>query len=169
MGERRVFIVKLYEVTGELLEVLAMAEDPEIDPDVFADTLEAVEGDFEYKADGYAKIIRQLEYEAAAFGAEAKLFKNKEQTAVKKIDRMKGMLKEAMMITGKEKFKTDLFEFGIRNNKPSVVIDDLAKVPQEFLKFKDPEADKTAIYKALKDGGTASWAHLEPSTSLSIK
>lgn len=161
--------MRLYEIGEDLLEVMAMAEDPDIDPDVFADTLEAVTGEFEVKADGYAKIIRQLEYEAAAYNAESKALKNKEQTALKKADRLKASLKEVMEVTGRTKFKTELFDFGIRNNKPSVVIDDLQRVPQEFLKFKDPEADKTAIYKMLKDGTQTSWAHLEPSSSLSIR
>lgn len=161
--------MRLYEIGEDLLEVMAMAEDPDIDPEVFADTLEAVTGEFEEKADGYAKIIRQLEYESSAYRAEAKVLTGKAVTADKKIDRLKGMLKEVMEVTGRTKFKTELFDFGIRNNKPSVVIDDLQKVPQEFLKFKDPEADKTAIYKMLKDGTQTSWAHLEPSSSLSIR
>lgn len=161
--------MKLYEITGDLLELLAMAEDPDIDPDVFADTLEAVQGEFEEKADGYAKIIRQLEYESAAYDAEAKILRGKKIQADKKIDRLKSTLKESMEITGRTKFKTELFDFGIRNNKPSVVIDDLRMIPQAFLKIKEPEPDKAELYKALKDGAILEGVHLEPSTSLSIR
>lgn len=159
----------VYDITGDYIQVLAMAEDPDMDPEVFRDTLEGIEGELEVKADAYARVIRQLEYESAAYDAESKALRNKKAIADKKIDKLKEMLKEAMVVTGKDRIKTGLFEFRIKNNRPSVVIDNLQMVPTEFLKFKEPEADKTAIYKALKDGSMADWAHLEPSTSLSIR
>ena len=37
----------LYDLTNEYLEVLDLANDPEIPPDVVADTLEAIGGDIE--------------------------------------------------------------------------------------------------------------------------
>ena len=42
----------LYELTDEFRQLLDMMEDPDIDPEVLNDTLEAVLGDIEYKADG---------------------------------------------------------------------------------------------------------------------
>lgn len=161
--------MNLYELTGEYLSLMAMADDPDIDPEVFADTVDAMDGELEAKADGYAKIIRQLEYEAAAYRAEAKVLTGKAVVADKKVDRLKKALKESMELTGKTSFKTCLFSFGIRNNKPSVVIDDPRKIPVEFLKIKEPEPDKMALYKYLKDGKEMDGVHLEPSESLVVK
>jgi hypothetical protein len=64
---------------------------------------------------------------------------------------MKATLQEAMELTGKTKFKTDLFSFGIQKNAPSVVIDaaDIRDIPEDYLKFKEPEVDKTAIKNAI--------------------
>ena len=50
----------LYELTNDYAELLLMAEDPDTDPQAFADTLEGIEGAIEDKADGYAKVIRQI-------------------------------------------------------------------------------------------------------------
>ena len=41
----------MYELTGEYRELLAMAGDPEIDPEAIADTLEAISGEIEVKAE----------------------------------------------------------------------------------------------------------------------
>ena len=62
----------LYELTEEFLNLLSMAEDPDVDPQAFKDTLEGLEYEVELKADGYAKIIRQEEGNNATVDAEIK-------------------------------------------------------------------------------------------------
>ena len=159
----------LYELTEDYKYLLSLAEDPDTDPEVLQDTLEAMDGEIEYKADGYAKIIRQLEHDSAALDSEMKRIRNRKATLEKNIDRMKAALKIAMEETGKTKFKTELFSFGIQKNKASVVIDDWKLLPHDFLKVQDPVPDKTAIYEALRDGFELNGAHLEQSTSLRIR
>ena len=51
----------IYELTGEYLELMNMLEDEEIDEQTIIDTLEALDGEIENKADNYAKIIKSLE------------------------------------------------------------------------------------------------------------
>lgn len=51
----------IYELTGEYLELMNMLEDEEVDEQTIIDTLEALDGEIENKADNYAKIIRSLE------------------------------------------------------------------------------------------------------------
>ena len=55
----------LYEITGDYLRLLEMLEEEEnIDLQAFADTLEGIEGEFEMKADGYARVLKELAAEA---------------------------------------------------------------------------------------------------------
>ena len=42
----------LFDLTGNLLRLYEMMDDPDIEPDVLIDTMEAVEGEFEAKAEG---------------------------------------------------------------------------------------------------------------------
>lgn len=162
----------LYELTDDYLALLSMAEDPDIDPQALADTMEGIEGALEDKAENYAKVIRTLEGDAAACDAESKRLRNKKQTIENNIKRMKAALQMAMEATGKTKFKTALFSFGIRKNPASVVIDaaDVRDFPEEYVIESEPVLDKKALKDALKNGVDLSGlCHLEQSESLSIR
>ena len=162
----------LYELTNDYMNLLELAEDPDIDEQAFIDTLEGIEGALEDKAEGYAKVIRTLEGDAAACDAESKRLRNKKQTIENNIKRMKAALQMAMEATGKRKFKTALFSFGIQKNPAAVVIDEgyIENIPDRFLIPQDPQIDKKAIKEALKNGEDLSGlAHLEQTESLRIK
>lgn len=162
----------LYELTNDYLNLLEMAEDPDIDEQAFMDTLDGIEGAIEIKAEGYAKVMRQLEADAAACDAESKRLKNKSKTIENNIKRMKQALQFAMQATGKTKFKTQLFSFYIQKNSASVVMDEqyIENIPERFLVRKDPEINRKAIKDAINAGeDIGGIAHLEQTESLRIK
>lgn len=162
----------LYDLTEELMELLQLAEDPDTDPEALQGSMESVSGLFEDKADGYAKVIRQLNAEADMVDAEIERLKAKKNSLKNNADRIKKALQAAMIATDKRKFKTPFFTFSIRRNAESVVLDtdDLSKIPTQYLKYKEPIVDKTAIKKAINSGADfAGIAHLESSESLMIK
>ena len=162
----------LYELTNDYMNLLELAEDPDIDEQAFMDTLEGIDGALEDKAEGYAKVIRTLEGDAAACDAESKRLRNKKQAIERNIDRMKKALQYAMETTGKTKFKTALFSFGIQKNPAAVVMDEayIENIPDRFLIPQDPQIDKKAIKEALKNGeNLEGLAHLEQTESLRIR
>jgi hypothetical protein len=146
-----------------------MAEDPDIDPQAFADTLEALGGELEMKADGYARVMKELEGRAATMRFESKRLENGYKTIDRNIDRMKHALQDSMVATDKRKFKTDLFSFSIRKNPASVVIDRETSIPPEYLIPQDPKIDKKAIKAAIDRGDDITFAHLEQGESLIIR
>ena len=162
----------LYELTNDYMNLLEMAEDPDIDLQAFADTLEALDGELEMKAEGYAKAIRIIEGNIAARKAEAKRLTSGATTMENNIKRMKQALQYAMEATGKTKFKTALFSFGIQKNPAAVVMDEgyIENIPERFLIPQDPVIDKRAIKEALKNGEDLEGiAHLEQGESLRIR
>jgi hypothetical protein len=162
----------LYELTEDYMNLLALAEDPDIDEQAFMDTLDGIEGAIEVKAENYAKIMRQLEADAAACDAESKRLKNKAKTIDNNIKRMKQALQFAMQATGKTKFKTALFSFGIQKNPASVIIDEqyIENIPERFLIRKDPEINRKAIKEAINNGeDLEGLAHLSETYSLRIR
>ena len=165
-------MANIYEITSDWFRVQDMMEDPELDPQTLADTLEAIEGELEIKAENYAKVMKNLEGDIVAIKAEIDRLTAKKRAIENNIKNMKATLQSVMEVTGKTKFKTDLFSFGIQKNAPSVVVDEqyIENIPEEYLKFREPEINKTAIKDAINNGVDLSGiAHLEQSQSLRIR
>lgn len=159
----------LYELTNDWLQLMDMLEDG-ADEDVINDTLEGLDYEIEQKADGYARVIRNLEADAAGLKTEIGRMTDRKRVIENNIKRLKKNLQEAMEMTGKVKFKTDLFSFNIQNNTPSVVIDNIDDIPIEYLVLQEPEINKKKIAADIKAGVDLSYfAHLEQSRSLRIK
>lgn len=161
----------IYELTQDYLIISEMMENPELDPEFLADTMEAVEGAFEVKAEAYAKVMKNLEGDIEALKAEADRLTKKRQAIENNIKNMKKVLQGAMEVTGKIKFKTDLFSFRIQKNAPSVIIDEqyIENIPEEYLIPQDPKIDKAKLKEDLKAGvNLEGIAHLEQSESIRI-
>lgn len=159
----------LYELTNNYETVLNMLYDEDVDEQMILDTLESIEGEIEDKADGYAKIIKELEAKRDARKAEAKRLTNSATVFDNRIKGLKQNLFNTMKQTGKTKFATDLFSFNIVKNggKQSLTID--GEVPKEYTKTKI-ENDTDKIRQALENGENLPFAHLEPrGESLRIK
>lgn len=165
-------MANLYEITQDYLQILSMMEDPELDPQTLADTMEAVEGELEIKAENYAKVMKNLEADVAGIKAEIERLSERKKTIENNIKNMKSALQMAMETTGKTKFKTELFSFGIRKNAPSVIMDEpyIENVPERFLKYSEPTINRTAIKEAIQSGeDLEGLAHLEQTESIIIK
>ena len=159
----------LYELTGEYMELMSLMEDDSIDDQMIQDTLEGVEGEIEEKADAIAKIIKSAKTEAEVIEREEKRLNSRKKMLLNNADRLKDYLEKVMRTTGKTKFKTALFGFGIQKNPPTVVIDNEANIPEEFWIVKDPVIDKTALKQYLKENGEVDFAHLHSTESLRIR
>ena len=161
-------MAKLHEITGEYLELLEMASDTTLDQQMISNTLEGVAFEFEEKADEYAKVVKALEGDVDSLDKEIKRLTERKNTIKNNITGIKKHLENAMLATGKTKFKTLLFNFGIQKNPASVIIDDETKIPQEYLVPQEPKVDKTSIKEFLEENEVP-WAHLVQTESLRIR
>lgn len=161
-------MAKLHEITGEFLELMELASDTTLDQKMIADTLEGVEFEFEEKADCYAKVVKSLEGDAEALDKEIKRLTERKNTIKNNITSIKKNLENAMLLTGKTKFKTLLFNFGIQKNPASVVIDDETKIPEEYFVPQEPKLDKKSLAAYLKENDVE-WARLVQTESLRIR
>lgn len=162
----------LYELTDEYRQLLDLASDPEVDPEVLADTMEAIGGEIEIKADGYARVMRQLEADADAIKAEEARLSARRKSLENNIRRMKDALQAAMIATDKKKFKTELFSFGIQKNPVRLVIDKESTdhAPADYIIIQAPIWNKAKLKEDLKAGKDVEGiAHLEQSESLRIR
>ncbi len=159
----------MYELTDNFMAGLEMASDPEIPPEAIADTLEGIEGEIELKAQSYAIIIKELEGEAVKLKTEETRLLSKRKSLENNIKRIKDNLFNAMKITGKEKFKTDLFSFGIQKSPAKLVIDDSSLIPEKYYVEQAPKLDEQRLKSDLKSGIECEYAHLEQGEHVRIR
>lgn len=107
---------RLYEITGNILTLQELLENPLDDEDVLKDTLEAVQGEYEYKLEAYCKVIKNMETDIEAFKMEAKRLSDKAKMLEKNKDRLKKVMFDSMKATGTDKVKGQLFTIAIQKN-----------------------------------------------------
>lgn len=163
----------LYELSADLILLSEMMDDPDYDKQALLDTLEACEGDFEVKCDGYVTIMREKESEAEKCRKEAQRLMKRAHVCENSVSNLKQALTTAMMNTGKRKFKTERNSFGIQKNPPSVALDveDWRDVPEDFLTRSEPTINKKKLLEALKndDPIAARIGHIEQTESVRIR
>lgn len=159
----------MYELTSDYIAVLDMANNPDIPPEVIADTLEGISGEIELKAENSAIIIKELEAEMLKLKTEEIRLSSRRKAIENNIEVIKQRLYNAMKLTGKEKFKTALFNFTIGKNPVKLVIDDESLIPKKYYVKQEPKLDAAKLKEDLKAGAVRKYAHLEQGESLRIK
>lgn len=149
----------LFEIVDDYQNLYELAIDPDTDPEVFNDTLEAIKGALEVKSSGYVNVIKQLEMEAKQADEVSEMFKAKAEVRKNNIKRMKEMLKSALEATNQESLTAGAYTIKLQKNggvQPLVIDGD---VPQNMTKV-IVEPDNAKIREYLKDH-SCEWAHLE--------
>ena len=141
--------MRLYEITKQLNELLAMEDIPR---EQIEDTINLIEEDFEGRAEMVAAYISELEADEAGMKAEIDRLSERKRVLTAKIDNLKDYLRQNMLASGKKNIKGKLFSITL--GKPSPVLDVLVPVeqlPEQYrvVKF---SADNAAIKAALKAG-----------------
>ena len=151
----------LYEIENDILAL--------IDPDTGEITdfaaLEQLQLDREKKLENAALLIKNCAADIAAYKAERAAFDKKIERAERTLESVTKYLSEAL---GGEKFKTAKVSCSWRNT-PSVEISDPSLIPEEFMRIKPPEPNKTAIKAALSAGVEVCGAKLVTKRSMSVK
>lgn len=165
--------MNLYEITGALIRLQELLEDPEVDQQLVEDCINDTEEELEVKADGYCRIIKNLEGHIAAIDNELDRLTKIKKSCKSGIDRLKGNLYESMTALNKREIPNDLFTIKIQKNggKAPVVLDIESKddLPDELVRIKK-EPDMEAIRDLIEKEGSCKFAHLgERGESLRIK
>lgn len=163
-------MASMYELTQEWEHIFDMLLDPEIPEEAIIDTIEMIELDMDAKADNYAKIIKSMDGDVSKIDAEIKRLQERKAGISNRKDWLKSNLETMMRTTGRTKFKTALFSFGIQKNGGvlPLVLDESKEVPNEWRKPGEPDTGK--IREFLQNGGELPFAALgERGESLRIR
>ena len=160
--------MKLFEINAALEELLNQ-QDPETgELTCDLDQLDALMMERDEKLEGLALYCKNADAEAKAIREEEKTLAERRRSLENKAERAKGFLAEQL---AGEKFSTPKVAVSYRKSEQVEV--SMAFFTEEsnerFLRFKDPEADKTAIKNALKAGETVPGAELISKTNMILK
>jgi len=142
--------MKLYELAQNYAQLLEMADDME--SDALVDTLEALQGEIEEKAENIAKLVKNLEADAKIIKEEEQRLAERRRAIEAKVERLKAYLQEQLEVAGLQKVKRPTITVAIQNNPPSVEIADEKLIPSEFMIPQPAKIDKKAILERLKNG-----------------
>lgn len=156
--------MRLYELTEQYQILEDMMYDPEVDNLTIEDTMEAIFGEIEDKAEGYAKIILGMKSDIDELKAEEDRLRARRKSLEDKQTRVKDTLLENMQAIGKTRIKTALFTISVAKNggnEPLVIDGNIEDIPGKFLIPQPPKVDNDAVRRLLVEK-QVDWAHLEP-------
>ena len=160
----------IYEIDNAIQEALEAAIDPETgeltDEALLAD-LEELQMERNQKVENIICFIKNLDGDAKAIRDEEKALAARRKTAERRSDSLRKYLQWAL---GGEKFSSARGSVSFRRSK-QVEVDEnrLFEVPEQYLRYKDPEPDKKAISEALKAGEEVPGCRLVENVSMIIK
>lgn len=196
--------MKLYELTESFAELFSQFEDiNEYEPDTDADgqpidgngdiiedveaykekmltawfdTLEGIEGEFDEKAESIAVYIKQLKAEANILKFEKSAIAKRQSQKEREVEKLAAYLLNAMKAIGRSKVDMPHAVVSIRNNAPSLIVDNEAEFvswAQEnndsLLEYIMPKVKKNDVKKLCKNGEAIPFVHMESKQSLSVK
>ena len=139
----------IYELLGEFNELNEM----DLEPQVLADTLEAIELPIKQKAEAMVRISRNCKGTVASIDLEINRLQARKKTMQNKDANVMEWLRSSMEMTGTDKIETDLFGITLKKASKNSVLKvlDYDHVPKDYQKV-SYSWDNALIKKALKDG-----------------
>lgn len=160
--------IKLYECTADVRAALDAYFDDETERN---DTIEAVIGQFENKAQSVAAYCLNMAAQGDLLEAHIKAMQAKLKTIRKREGSLKQYIADNMKAAGIHSIQADNGSFSAKlvKNPPRVDIWDEAQIPADFMRTKTTtEPDKTAIKAAIQAGRDIPGAKLEQGETLRL-
>lgn len=159
--------MKLREIAEEYRSVSAMLDsDDEGMAVAVRDTLDAISGEFDQKAQAVVAIAQNLDADCAVIDSEIERLKAIKQSRVNRASDLREYLRANMEATGIKKISCPLFSITLAAGREVAVIDDESAIPDELVNVKtEIRPDKAEILRRLKAGEAVPGAHLERSQS----
>ena len=161
----------IYEIDQQIQTLIDTGVDGETGEFLFdPETLEALQMERDQKVENLALAYKNMQAEVKEIKDEETNLAQRRKALEAKADRAKEYLE---YVLAGEKFKTARVVVGYRKSTKLELADGFtewaAKNAPDFLRYKDPEPDKTAITAAIKNGAKVQGAALVENTTITVK
>ena len=153
--------MKLYEINAEIMGCI----DEETGEIFDIDRFNQLSLEYETKIENICLWIKNLKAEAEALKAEKEVFAARQKAAEKKMDSLKRYMEMCLEGTPFESSKVKV----TFKKSEAIEIVEGAEIPDEFLRFKEPEVNKTELKAALKKGLCIAGVSIVEKNNIQIK
>lgn len=169
-------MMTLYEIDSRIKAIIdslydTVDENGEVGEVDFTE-LEQLQTNRETKMENIALYIKNLEAEAEAIKKEEDKLKARREKTTRKAESLRNRMIYSMQANNEPEIWTPRCHCKIKTTE-STEVTDLNQIPEEFIRIKIPEpersADKTAIKKAIKAGATIGGAYIKINTKVVIE
>ena len=166
--------MRLYELTNDYIALMEAIDAGSIPEEAIADTLEAITGSLEEKADSIACLLKDMDAEIAAIKAEEDRLKDRRVQKQNAYVRLKEYLSDSLIRAGMTKVETARNKITFRKSE-QVLCDDVAFLEwaienrDDLLTYAKPKANLTAIKEAIKQGAEVVGVELRVNQNIQIK
>ncbi len=165
--------MKLYELACDYKALMQAIDDDELPEECIVDTLEAITGEIEVKADNIACMLKNIEADIKALKEEETKLAIRRKTKERMYERLKQYLSFTLQTLSIDKVETSRNKITFRKSESVEVDETFIKWAQEhredLLKYSEPTANKDEIKKLLKDGAEIVGAQLISKRNIQIK
>ena len=154
-------MASLYEINASIRELI----DYETGEILDSEKLDELEVAREDKIENSALYIKNLNAEAAALKAEKDAFAKRQKAAENRAASLKKYLLDNL---AGEKFKTTKVSISFTSST-KLSIEEGAKIPEEFLRYSEPEVNKTDLKKAIAEGLVINGVSIVKNQNIQIK
>lgn len=164
--------MNIFDLSEQYVKFAAVAEDMELPPEAVADTFEALDGEFDDKADNLACIIKELTAAAKDIKEQEDALKARRRAKENAAERLKSLLSMSMQRIGRERIDTarNLITFRKSTGLRIEDEDDFVQRHRDLCKVETVVTiPKKEITDRLKAGEEISGATLETRQNLQIK
>ena len=148
-------MASLYELSAEyagFLDAYANAQNEEEAAEILQSLVD-IHGELTEKAEGYIRVIKNVQSDVDGYKAEAKRLSAKAKAGENLIERLKGAMLDAMQMTGRDKIPTSIGKWRLQKNPYKCEVTDWTKIPQEFREPQPDKVDNAGLIKHFKATG----------------
>ena len=161
----------IYELKTEFDKLWMILEEELVDDDALLGAFETAQEDLAIKLENCCKYIKNQESDIAGLKEEKKRITARITAKENAVKRLKKLMQDALNASGNKKLPCGSFTCAIQNNPPKLVLDtdDIYSIPDEFLKYAEPEVKSKEALDAIKAGQSFTWCHSVQEESLRIR
>lgn len=143
----------LYEITEQHRSLALLAEESDDMAQAVADTMESIEGDFQSKSLSLVSVMLNMDGDLSGIKDAIERLTKRKKSIENSQASMKAYLKTNMEATGINKISCPLFTITLAKGRDIVNIDDIEKIPTDYIEYKTTSNPmKRELLAALKEG-----------------